>query len=508
MSALSALLVFGLGQSRPILLTVDAKSAGMPISPYVYGTNLSAWNGRQRYLTFGRGGGNRMTAYNWENNASNAGSDWDHQNDDFLGGGDTPGEVYRSAVDAAIKAGKGYLVTIPLVDYVAADKNGGGDVAQTPNYLQTRFKQNRAKKGSAFAYPPNLNDAFVYQDEFVDWLEKKFPNRAKPIFYCLDNEPDLWQDTHVRIHPENPGYQELWNRTRATAGAIKDVAPNTMVFGPVSYGFSGYLRLQNAPDHNNRDFLDWYMQQNRAHQVSTGRRLVDVMDLHWYPEAYGDQGRIIGTGTSTGMVQARIQAPRSLWDPSYRENSWIANDWYNGPVRLLPRLRQSIAANDPTMKLAFTEYYYGGGQHISGAIAQADVLGVFGREGVFAANLWPMQDNNVFIDAAFDAFRNYDGRGAAFGDRALPLTTSNVAEVTAYASKFTGRAGMVSVVINKANASRNVELWLRGGKFTTVSTYSLTSAAASVRASKVGTKNGEKVVLKLPAMSVNVVVTK
>ncbi|MGV3614406.1 MAG: glycoside hydrolase family 44 protein [Fimbriimonas sp.] len=509
MSFVSALLLVGVAQTRPILVTTDVRGPFRLISPYVYGYNDGDWNGRHRYLTLARKGGNRMTAYNWENNASNAGSDWNHQNDSYLGGGDIPGEAYRAEMETALNGGKAFLVTIPLVDYVAADKNGDGDVAWTPNYLQVRFKQNRAKKGSAFAYPPNTGDAFVYQDEFVSWLEQKFANRTRPIFYCLDNEPDLWQETHARIHPDNPGYQELWDRSKGMSNAIKDVVPNATVFGPVSYGFSGYVRLQNAPDHNNRDFLDWYMQQNRAHQLATGRRLIDVMDLHWYPEAYGDGQRVIVAGSSAGLVQARIQAPRSLWDPTYRENSWIANDWYNAPIRLIPRLKQSIAANDPEMKLAFTEYYYGGGGHISGGIAQADVLGVFGREGVFAANLWRMQAENSFIDAAFDAFRNYDGRGSTFGDLSLNTTTSNVAEVTAYTSKFSnGRPGTVSVVINKAGASRNVELWLKGGRFSTVSTYSLTSAAAGMRPNRIGTKQGEKVVLKLPAMSVNVVVAK
>ena len=46
------------------------------ISRFIYGMN--GWNGsgRPANLTLSRSGGNRMTAYNWETNASNAGSDY------------------------------------------------------------------------------------------------------------------------------------------------------------------------------------------------------------------------------------------------------------------------------------------------------------------------------------------------------------------------------------------------------------------------------------------------
>jgi hypothetical protein len=70
--------------------TVDPTQNVQPISRFIYGVNQSL-NGAYANLTFERQGGNRWTAYNWENNASNAGSDWYYQNDNYLGGGSTPG---------------------------------------------------------------------------------------------------------------------------------------------------------------------------------------------------------------------------------------------------------------------------------------------------------------------------------------------------------------------------------------------------------------------------------
>ncbi len=100
-----------------------------------------------------------------------------------------------------------------------------------------------------------------------------------------------------------------------------------------------------------------------------------------------------------------------------------------GSVRLLPRLKEKIAQFYPGTKLAVTEYYYGGGDHISGAIAQADVLGILGREGVFAAALWHLgRTNDRFINAAFAMYRNYDGRQGNFGDTGLSVSGGDPAQ--------------------------------------------------------------------------------
>ena len=375
--------------------TVDSAASRHPISPYIYGMNQPNWASRSRGLRLGRLGGNRWTAYNWETNASNAGADYRHQNDDYLGGGDVPGEAVRPGVAAAHAAGASMIVTVPMAGYVSADKAPGGDVNQTPDYLNVRFLESRAAKGRGFSYPPDTGDHIVYQDEFVAWLESSFPGaRRDPVrtlFYSLDNEPDLWASTHPRIRPTGKvTYAELVQRTEELAGAIKSVAPGALVFGPVSYGWQGFVRLQDAPDAGGRDFLDFYLDSMREAEGRARRRLVDVLDLHWYPEARGGTVRITEANNTAAVAEARVQAPRSLWDAGYSENSWISIDARVGAIRLLPRMREKIAAHYPGTLLAITEYNYGGGDHVSGAVAQADVLGIFGREDVFAATLWDL----------------------------------------------------------------------------------------------------------------------
>ena len=490
-----------------VRFTVDS-SAAHPISRFVYGENQGDWAGRTRHLTLGRLGGNRWTAYNWENNASNAGADFHHQNDDFLGGGDTPGEVVRKEVAATRAAGASIVVTVPIQGYVAADKDGGGDVNQTPDYLNTRFRISKARKGAGYRDPPDTSDRFVYQDEFVHWLEGEFPearrDSSRTIFYDLDNEPDLWFSTHARIHPGHTTYAEMVSRTTEYASAIKDAAPGALVFGFVSYGWNGYTTLQDSPDAAGRDFIDFFLDSMRAAEQAAHRRLLDVLDLHWYPEARGGGIRITENDDSSAVAEARIQAPRSLWDPSYVEASWISTNV--GAIRLIPRLVAKIAAHYPGTRLACTEYNYGGATHISGAIAQADVLGIFGREGVFAATLWSGTDpsREPAIQAAFDAYRNYDGAGSAFGDTSVAATTSNHVATSIYASVDAERDDrMVLVAINKTGGAANGDFAIAHTvDLRRAEVYRVTAAAPPVRAADIAFVARNAFADALPPLSV------
>ena len=165
-------------------------------------------------------------------------------------------------------------------------------------------------------------------------------------------------------------------------------------------------------------------------ETTYGKRLLNVIDLHWYPEAQSsDNNRITDTNANSAVDQAaRLQAPRTLWDshygysatnPAVGENSWIS-EWYLSYLPLIPRLMTSINKYYPETKLAFTEFTYGGEHDISGGIATADVLGIFGKFGVYFATFWPGNINTSYVQSAYRIFRNYDGVNSTFGDESTP----------------------------------------------------------------------------------------
>jgi hypothetical protein len=497
-----------------ITFTVQANQNIHAISPYVYGVN-DGTEAAKVHATIVRTGGNRLTAYNWENNASNAGSDYMFENDDYLCGqvtcsptNDTAGAFLAAVVGQAKAANAAALVTVPIVDYVSADKSPAGDVRNSgSNYLSTRFKQNKAAKGAPFVYPPSTTDAYVYQDEMVHWLSGSAAGTA--IRWQLDNEPDLWSSTHAEVHPTPVTYAELAMRNIEYATAIKAVVPGSEVFGPVNYGWEGYTTLQNATDSSaDGDFVTWWLGQMAAAEQTAGKRLVDGLDLHWYPEATGNGMRIVGGDSSAPVVLAREQAPRSLWDSTYTETSWITADSTNGPITLIPRMMGKIAAKYPGTKLSFSEWNYGGGTDISGAIASADVLGIFGRDGVDMAMMWPT-DAETFTYAAFTAFRNYDGAGAAFGDTSVEATTTDVPDSSVYASlQSTDVTHLVLVAINKATTTEVAGIVIEHPtSFTKAAVYVLTSAGATLTAGTALTATATNAFrYSMPAQSVTVIV--
>ena len=479
-----------------------------PVSRYIYGinfltdaigknANLSPWYGASPPVeaTLNRFGGNRLSAYNWENNYSNAGRDYHYQNDNYLSPSTVPGAAVQSRATATFSRGAGIIVTVPMIGYVAGDNQGvqldtlDSDRAAR---LAAHFKVSVPAKGAPFDLTPDATDSIVYQDEFVNWVEQTFPGSMtdpiRPIFFSLDNEPDLWASSHREIesnyndNPQTPRihtYDNFIDTTILYAAAIKSVAPQAVVFGPVAATYTGVATLGRWPNpdpvYGKQNFTAVYLSRLRQAEATYGQRLVDVLDIHWYPASGTRQGSILNDYATqdSAMVTARLQAPRSLWDPTYNEESWVSNT-AGGPVKLLPRLQSLISANYPGTKIAITEYFYGRGGDITGGIAEADVLGIFGREGVFAATMWPQAGiwakpysgsgakAYAYAFGAFRSFLNYDGAGSRFGDTGLSATTTDNLNTSVYAS-LDAQGRLVLVAINKRAKALRTAITITGG---------------------------------------------
>ena len=270
-----------------------------------------------------------------------------------------------------------------MAGYVAGDTAGPiqrSQVAPSSRWKEVVPKKSLKYSGAAaqLSLTPNAGDAWVFTDELVNFVEQtKQP--GEPVFYSLDNEPGLWGEplptawqpgnpstgtspspegrTHGELHPYAPRFDELRAKTIATAGAIKDVNPAAKVFGGVGYGWNDFVSLQNAPDagahaapaHPGGDesgelhYYEYLLSEVAAAERAQNRTLMDVLDLHWYPEAQGGGVRITGDNTSAAVAAARVQAPRSLWDPTYTETSWISQ-WSTWASARKPRPGQAAAA--------------------------------------------------------------------------------------------------------------------------------------------------------------------
>ncbi|MBR3761072.1 MAG: glycoside hydrolase [Ruminococcus sp.] len=440
-------------------INIDLSAEKKAISPYIYGVNQYGNDLSKVSATSIRQGGNRMTAYNWENNASNAGSDWKHSSDNNLSNSDEPADCAMQLSKEAERNGASYkFTTLQLAGYVAADKNG--TVTEAEAAPSDRWNEVVLSKGSTFDESPDLTDGKVYMDEYVNYIINKLGDSSSPTGiqgYSLDNEPALWHHTHSRIHPERVTIDELAEKSIEMAAAVKKLDPEADIFGPALFGYSAFCSLADddssdewekiKAENNYHWYLDCYLEQMKKAEEEHGIRLLDVLDIHYYPEAKG-QCRVseCTNPTHTKCAEARMQSVRTLYEEGYIEDSWIGQ-WGKENLPMLPTIQESIDKYYPGTKLAITEYNFGG-EDLSATIAQAEALGCFADAGVYLATKW---SSNDYQFAGINLYTNYDGNGSSFGDMLVPTKTDDVSLSSAYASIKGDDQGTVTAMITNKN---------------------------------------------------------
>lgn len=117
------------------------------------------------------------------------------------------------------------------------------------------------------------------------------------------------------------------------------------------------------------------------------------------------------------------------------------------------RLDRSVL---PGTKLAITEYNWGNDDTNSGAVAQAELFGIFARDGVDMAMRWVAPTANSKAERAFTLFLNYDGTGARVQGSSVGATSANRDQLGAYA--FTSGARTMVLLTNKTMAAQDAAL--------------------------------------------------
>lgn len=446
-------------QQQAVNITVSPSAEHKEISPYIYGVNsgadLSAVSAGALRL-----GGNRLSAYNWENNVSNAGSDWKHFSDMYLlnnveeGFKPLPGAAAIQAVYDAQNGGIPYtLLTLQMVGYTSSNKTGV--VPEDKSAPSEYWNEVVNRKGSEFSLTPDTQDGYIYMDEYLNYLINTIGDSHSETgikAYALDNEPGLWHHTHSRIQSEQITCAELLEKSIDLAKVVKEMDSGAEVFGPSLFGYSAFDTLAGASDWNKlesengyRWFIDYYLDEMSKAEAESGTRLLDVLDIHFYTEQRGRCGeRSCNHYDKDECVQARLDSVRSLYEEGYIENSWIADTGAEF-FPLLPNLQQSIDTYYPDTKIAFTEYNFGGGDHISGAVVQADMLGIFAEYGVYFASIWSFDDNDYQL-SAINMFTNYDGMGNGFGDTLVKSEYDNE-NISVYSSIDGVDEGKVKMIV-------------------------------------------------------------
>ena len=414
---------------KRVRMSIDCAGSGGAISPLIYG--IGPGDAGPLGATARRWGGNPTTRYNWElGNAWNTGSDWFFRNVKIDG---RPEPEWERWLDENRRRGVASAITLPTIGWIAKDTTSysfpvsilGPQQAVAPEDADMGNGIGRDGKPLP-PLPPERTSTPAPPELIGRWVaairEKDTARTVRE--YILDNEPTLWSTTHRDVHPTPVSYEELLDRTIRYGSAVRKADPRGTIAGPAAWGWTSYF--YSAEDavrgfalhadrlaHGNVPLLPWWLRKMREHEQATGVRLIDVLDVHFYPQS--DVGIGSGGGTDAATAARRIRSTRALWDPTYVDESWI-----NEPVRLIPRLREWIAENDPGLKISIGEYNFGAEGHMSGGLALAETLGRFGQNGVESAFYWTSPPRGSPAFYAFRAFRNFDGKGGRFLDEWVP----------------------------------------------------------------------------------------
>ncbi len=473
---LPAIIIVGLlpafAANPAVTVNVDAGADRRSISKHAYGvSHASTAMLVDLNLPMNRSGGNSTSSYNWQQNADNKGNDWYFQS---IGeSSNAPGGRWDTFVSDSRAAGALPMLTIPMVGWVA---KLGANRGKLCSYSQAKYGTQTANDWQWF--PDAGNGILASNGQKITWNDKNDANvPADSLFqqgwvqhlvgrwglaqngglryYLLCNEPSIWHNTHRDVHPDGASMDEVRDKILDYATRIKAVDPGALLIGPNEWGWTGYFYSgrdqvhgqatgdwSNGPDrstHTPRDYMPWLLDQVRQADAVSGRRSLDIFSLHYYP-----QGGEFSGDVSTAMQLRRNRSTRSLWDPNYTDETWI-----NNRVQLIPRMKSWLAQYYPGLKTMIGEYNWGAEEHISGAIAQADVWGIFGREGLDFGARWVYPPVNSPTYNAMKMYRNYDGSKSTFGDLSVRATVPNPDELAAFASVRSRDGALTVMVLSK-----------------------------------------------------------
>jgi len=519
--------------NSPVTLLIDALRDRHPISPLIYGVAFaSASQLADLNAPLNRSGGNTETRYNWQLNAHNHGADWYFESL----ADDAPTNSAASAdqfISDTKSGGALPMLTIPMLGWVP--KLGPGRQRLSSFSIAKYGLQNdhdwqwfpdagngAITNSTALITNNDPNDAnfltnSMFQQAFLQHLTNAWgisTNGGVP-FYLMDNEHTLWHSTHRDVHPVGTTMQEIRDKFLDYAGKIKVNDPSATVLAPEEWGWSGYFysgydqqwigihkdyNPSHFPDRSTNggwDYLPWFLDQARQRATNTNQRLLDYFTLHYYPQ----EGEF-GNDISTNMQLNRNRSTRSLWDTNYIDTSWI-----NSVVKLIPRMKAWVSAYYPGTKIGITEYNWGAEGHINGATAQADILGIFGRESLDLATRWTTPDASTPTYKAMKLYRNYDNSKSAFGDVAISAAAPNPDVLSTFASVRSTDGALTAMVINKS-ATLPAPINLRLTNFLhspTAQVWQLTSANSIVHLSD-AIFVGDSLSNQVPAQSITLFV--
>ena len=360
-------------------------------------------------------GGNPSTRYNYEiGNVWNAADDWEYRNTNY---GEPGLDPFDCVPDQRRGRRRRRRLAVPTLGWVAKTTTTSCSFPDGAGGCRTVDAATARTRGPIA--DPSRTSVESTPEMVADWVAACSPRRRRLQFIAMDNEPDLWGYTHYDVHPTCPTYEEMLDKYLQYADASGRGARRAAAR-------AGDVLLVRLLGHRTRagrrigrGLLSWFLAASAPHDEAAGRRTLDVLDVHFYPQSdvYNDD--------VDAETNARGSAARARCGiPSYTR-------------RVVDRRTDRVHPADAARRSTSTTRARGWSSRsgtsaptatMNGALAIADVLGVYGREGVYAAAYWrsPPAGSPGFL--AFKMHGNYDGEGGRFAGDVVEATSEDAVQ--------------------------------------------------------------------------------
>jgi hypothetical protein len=326
---IGVLIFLGIGLfAQTATIQIDAQAGLKPISPGIYGRNNSLSDNSGDPLSasewqilkdagikmFRENGGNNATKYNWRKKLSSH-PDW--YNNVYAHNWDYAAQSLQANIPGAYS-----LWAFQLIGKAASNtSNNFNDWAYNNSQPWSGVAQNLAgggtvnSSGGSQATVNGNPDLYLMNwtaDSTVGILNKWFGsgglglNQAYFKYWNMDNEPEIWNGTHDDVMPTQPTAEEFMQMYFAVAKKARAAFPGIKLVGPVPCNEWQWYNWNNttiSSGGKNYCWLEFFIKRIAEEQIASGVRLLDVLDIHFYP---GE--------TATADI---VQLHRTFFDTTY-----------------------------------------------------------------------------------------------------------------------------------------------------------------------------------------------
>ena len=363
-------------------IQVDVAANRRPIDPRVYGVNwadaaqLAALN-----VPVHRWGGNSTTRHNWKTNGDNRGSDWYFES---IPGSGAQGAAFDDFVQQSKQNGSEPMVTIPLIGWVGKNGPGGTKLA---SFSAAKYG---AQQDCDWSWFPDACNGVRHERQQRHRQRPQRRQRARrtpstrrsgpstsspagaprPTAACATTStttsPASGTRTHRDVHPAGQTMTELRDLMIAYGTAIRQADPGAVFVGPEEWGWIGLLPTPATtrstattpgagPAPPTRPPTGaWTSCPGCSPRCASTSRAPATACSTSSPCTTTRRAASSATTPRAAMQARRNRSTRSLWDPSYTDETWIGDE-----VRLIPRMKEWVNANYPGLETGITEYSWG-----------------------------------------------------------------------------------------------------------------------------------------------------